>query len=258
MFFKWSVLFFFPLITRRKYLWSLWSDYPSDFCSDFNPGSYLKLYHLNVAFSRKGNFCVIRMKGSTVLKVETPSPTLLTLFVCFQKEILLGDKLACWKVIHKFPCSIVRTGAGLSAVQPTPSRAFLQPPSSCASLMAPSNRAGTCLLFSIQMHYLRGCSERQSIPFFPPIYLPLRMPHRIWGGWGTVEEVAVSTALCVHLRLPAGPGCWVSQAELPRLINRSFKKAHLSLSLVILSRKRGKSRKYEKSISVWESSSAMP
>ena len=64
-------------------------DYLSDFGSNFNPGSYLKLYHLNVAFSRR-NFCIIRIKGSAVLKEQTLSLTLLTLFVCFQKEILLG------------------------------------------------------------------------------------------------------------------------------------------------------------------------
>lgn len=65
-------------------------DYLSDFGSNFNLGSYLKLSHLNVAFSRRRNFCIIRIKGSAVLKEQTLSLTLLTLFVCFQKEILLG------------------------------------------------------------------------------------------------------------------------------------------------------------------------
>lgn len=73
MLFNWSVLLFFPFITERKYLWSLWSDYPSGFCSNCNPESCLKLYHLNVAFSKRGNFCIIGIKGSAVLKEHSIS-----------------------------------------------------------------------------------------------------------------------------------------------------------------------------------------
>lgn len=156
------------------------------------------------------------------------------------------------KVIHKFHAQ--QSGLEQACLRCSPpSRVF---PFSCSCIiMALSNRSGQCLLFRVQIHHLRGCSEWKSAllssAFFPP-----KIPQNLEEAGKQQRQGQLGTAFCGPLRLLTDKDAVFPVLEYLYLINRSFKK-YVSNFLVESLLKTWSEERYEESFLMRQQLSSM-